>query len=192
MTLQQIRDKFVLEYKLAARLNKLDYIEIDDPFIIDLINRAEGDIQTANLVNKNEYEITLNDDEVQEYTLPTDFQLLDEFHEADRCDGVTSTVYRNDDGEAIILFPDGKPSDETYTVKYYPYYFAKHSALTEDLNLPDKYQNAIIFYLMSKVIGSFINVYDRELRVQKQRSTTTKPRNIRYSLGGINNASTGR
>lgn len=211
MTLKEIRDVFLMRYKRLSQQRQQPFDSLNDAEISFYISAAQQDIQRRIGVVETSTSITLGTIS-NLYALPASFgkqkhayigdSPLDEIGivEAERLSiyGDASSYYaiKVTGHTAYILCPI---SSGTLTIVYYPdlgYYqpslgssqtWGSFNGVVYSGNaiLPDRYNMAIIYNMLSNIFPDFLALYEKELKSLRESRQFSTSDTLGYNLGGI-------
>jgi len=206
MTLQDIRDDFVVKYKLECQKRGAKEIQFGDKIIAKWISDAQQDIQRRHNILSGEYTLIMIEDEFS-YELPTDCSNitkitvdnvpldrvnLGEMQEIVTAEG-TPTRYAIKLADTLSVQFDLSEADKELTV-YYDVDTNYASDSDNDwggfngkfygsLRLPQRYNRAVVLYILSEIYDDILPKYEKEmnsLRESQYRNRTS----TKYSMGG--------
>ena len=214
MTILELRDLFQGEYTLAAQIRGGVKIDIGDKLLANFISQAQQDIQRRLLVVESSVDLTLAST-TNVHSLPTNFglhkhaylgtSLLEEkparfMRELLAVGGTGNyfSIYQQGNTQQLIT----PHTSGTLTLFYYPdfrYYQPSVSTsqdwgsfsgtvFTGKLMLPDRYDMAVLYYMLAKVIPEYEAKYEREIRSLKGSRVSSMDDSFGYELGGVENA----
>jgi hypothetical protein len=209
MTLAEIRDLFVAQYKIQSQVRGIREIEIDNKILASFISQGQQDIQRRLLVSEAYADLTLTANEAD---LPGDFGLHKLAYIGDTLltqkdsNFVRKQISRGNTGDWFAIYQAGNTqkilttySTGTLRIYYYPdflYYrpllgsvqgWGTFSgiAFSGKLMIPDRYDMAVIYYMLSQVIPDYYNIYEKEIRSLKSSRVSSMDDAFGYDLGGI-------
>jgi len=214
VTINEVRDLFVGTYKLQAQVRGVSQIEIGNKLLASFISQAQQDIQRRLLVVESSTDVTL-ETTTNVHSLPTNFgqhkhayigtTLLEEkparFMRELLATGGTGNyfgIYQQGNTQQIIT----TSTSGTLTLFYYPdfrYYQPSVSSdqdwgnfngivFTGKLLLPDRYDMAVLYYMLSQVIPDYDNKYEREIRSLRGSRVSSMDDGFSYEFGGVQGA----
>ena len=215
MTIQEIRDLFNAQYHLQAQLRKIEPVIIPDKLTASFISQAQQDIQRRLLVVETYTTLSLNTTSDYVYSLPTNFgkhkhafigdTLLTERPER----YIREQIAIGNTGDWYGIYQSGNTqrlitphTTGTLTLFYYPdfhYYQPSLSssqdwgifngvAFTGDLMLPDRYDMAVLYFMLSQVLPDYWALYEKEIKSLKGSRISSVDDSLGYELGGVNEA----
>lgn len=199
MTIKDIYDKFILEYKLECQKRGVKEITLNEPTVALWISEAQQDIQkfvptsiVLQEIELGETEYQLNSDFGQVYKVEIGTFPLEEvsFDEIERKEGYA--LYYQD----VWKIKFNIQSDETVKVWYYQdfgFYSASGSVsqnwgtydegFSGSLKIPPMFIPCISYYLLSKIFDDYLIRYEAKLKELNGKQTQVK-RQYRFN-GGI-------
>jgi len=199
MTIQQIRDSFVVKYKLECLKRGVPEKELGDTLIAQLLSEAQQDISRRHAVIEASGTVSVTSG-TYSYDLATNFGQMNLV----TLDGSPITRVDVTDLQSIAGDTTNKPSQ--YAVKIIDdqpqimvngsqactltYYYnidtnpATISSLTGNLSLPNRYANAVQYFLLAQIFDDITVKYEAELRSLRESQYSNK-RTLKYSMGGI-------
>jgi hypothetical protein len=215
MTIKEIRDLFLAQYDIQSQVRGTPQIKIVDKMLASFISQAQQDIQRRLLVVESYKDITLSTTGYL-HSLPTNFgqhkhaysgnMLLDEKPEQ----FIREQLAIGNSGYWFGIYPQGNTTQlitpltsGTLTLFYYPdlRYYQPSVSSSQDwgtfsgtvysgkLILPDRYDMAILYYMMAQVIPDYWNLYEKEVRSLKGSRLSSMDSAFGYELGGVNESS---
>jgi len=206
MTVQDIRDDFVVKYKVECQKRGAKEIQFGDKVIAKYISEAQQDIQRRHNILSGEYTLIMVEDEFT-YELPSDCSNitkitidnvpLDRVNLAEMQDIVTAsgtpTRYAIKLTDALSVQFDLSEADKELTVYYdVDTNFASDSdndwggfngKFYGSLRIPQRYNKAVVLYMLAEMFDDIVMKYEKELaslrESQYRNRTSTK-----YSMGG--------
>lgn len=209
MTLQELRDRFITEYKFVAQTKGLKYVEPPNGVIAAWLSSAQQDLQNrlkisltyedfSIVAGTNTYTFTNSDfgslQRVEYDGRDVDVVGVDMIDTTSSIAGSQPTVvaiYSND-GTWTLRVPE---TSVAYTLRvwYYKdfgYYSSGNSnwgsysnSFSGSLKIPSKYLEAVIYYLMYKVTGD-ISYYENEVRKLRETRSITSKTGLSYRMNG--------
>lgn len=212
MLYSELRDRFVIKYKLECLKRGVKEIGLTDTIIADLIAEAQHSIALRCKDVESSLTISIVAG-ISKYILPKNYgglkgkPLLNGFPLSviNKTDLETSDNYLGQSGCAIYNTPDGYTllispmpgSAATLVMSYYTlpgYYSGSVSSsfpgydgksFSGSVQLDDKYIDAIILYMLSQFFDEIIMKYDAELNRLKGNQLNTLNDTLDYNMGGI-------
>ena len=216
MTIKEIRDLFLSTYEIQSKVRGINQIKIPDKMLASFISQAQQDIQRRLLVIEASTDIALSTTG-NTYSLPSNFgqqkhayignMLLEE--KPDRY--IREQIAIGNSGYWFGIYPQGNTTQlltslttGTIVLFYYPdlrYYQPSVSASQDwgnfngvvfsgKLILPDRYDMAILYYMLSQVIPDYKLDYEKELRSLRGSRVSSMDSGFGYELGGVNESDT--
>lgn len=214
MTIKEIRDLFLAQYDIQAQVRGLVPIKIVDKMLASFISQAQQDIQRRLLVIETSVDITLSTTS-NVHSLPTNFgqhkhaysgnYLLDEKPGK----FIREQLAIGNSGYWFGIYPQGNTTQlitpltsGTLTLFYYPdlRYYQPSVSSSQDwgnfsgtvfsgkLILPDRYDMAILYYMLAQVLPDYWNLYEKEVRSLRGSRLSSMDSALGYELGGVNEA----
>lgn len=211
MLISEIRDLFRAEYTIAANVRGIKEIRIDTKLLANFISQAQQDIQRRLLVVESSTDIELATT-TNVHSLPSNFgkhkhayigtTLLEEkssqYLREQIAIGNTGNwygIYQQGNTQQLIT----THTSGTLTLFYYPdfrYYQPSVSSsqdwgtfngtvFTGKLLLPDRYDMAILYYMLSKVVPDYMGMYEKELRSLRGSRISSGTGGFDYGFGGV-------
>lgn len=199
MTVQQIRDSLVVKYKLECLKRGTKELELGDTLIAQLISEAQQDIVrrhavieasgTVSVVSGTySYDLASNFGQMKTVVLdgaPIEQVTAQELQEETGVTTAKPTRYAVkiiDDQPQIMV--DGS---QACTLTYY-YNIDTNpgtlASLTGNLSVPNRYNNAVQYFILAQFFDDIYGKYEAELRSLRESQWTNK-RTFKYSMGGI-------
>lgn len=209
MTLAEIRDLFVTQYKIQSQIREIREIDINNKILASFISQAQQDIQRRLLVSESYADLTLTANEAD---LPGDFgyhkiaYIGDTILTQKTSDFIRQQIAKGNTGDWYAIYQAGNTqkilttySTGTLRIYYYPdfLYYRPLLSSTQDwgtfsgiafsgkLMIPDRYNMAVIYYMLSQVIPDYYNIYEKEIRSLKSSRVSSMSDAFSYDLGGI-------
>lgn len=211
MTIKELRDLFYAQYSLQSQLRKMQKIEIADKMLSFFISAAQQDIQRRLSVVETSTTITLGTSS-NLYALPQTFgkqkhayvggDRLEEkpivWAEQANLDSSRGFWYAiKIQGHTPYIYCPVQTG--TLTIVYYPdlsYYQPSVSAsqvwgtfdgvtYSGNLLLPDRYNIAILYYVMSQFFPDYLSLYEKELKSLRESRQFSDSDKLGYNLGGL-------
>ncbi|GJQ44062.1 MAG: hypothetical protein JETCAE03_35600 [Ignavibacteriaceae bacterium] len=213
MLISEIRDLFVAQYKIQSQVRDLKQIEIPEKLLGSFISQAQQDIQRRLLVVESSVDITLSTLS-NVHSLPSNFglhkhayvgqNLLDE----KSARFIREQIAQGNSGYWYAIYQQGNTqqiltplTSGTLTLFYYPdfrYYQPSVSASQDwgtfsgtvfsgKLLLPDRYDMAILYYMLSQVIPDYYQLYEKEIRSLRSSRVASFDDGFSYQFGGVEN-----
>lgn len=205
MTLQDVRDIFINDYKIECVKRNVKEISFNEKQVYLMMHRGLKEVQRKLNILESSTEISLVNG-TQTYSLPSDFgnqinvKVLYESSplfltevskdEIDRTisDGepLLYAIYFDGNTGKIKLYPTPTNSG-TLTITYYKkivnYSPSSDSIdLTETIPLPDEYIELVIIYMLSLLFDDKLEQFTYQARQSKRVSSV---RQIKYDIGGL-------
>lgn len=214
MTLKEIRDVFLVRYKRLSQQRQQPFDHIGDAEIALYLSVAQQDIQRRLSVVETSTDITL-DSISNLYALPITFgkqkhayagqTILQEISikEAEQATlgGNSGAWYaiKVTGHSAYVFCP---MTSGTLTVVYYPdlnYYQPSLGAsqtwgsfngvvYSGNAILPDRYDMAIIYHMLSNIFPDHLALYEKELKSLRESRQFSDTDTLKYTLGGIDDS----
>lgn len=205
MTTKEIRDDFVLKYKIECQKRSTKFLDLGDKAIAKLMSEGIQDLQRRLSIVKATTTIDL-DDNTYSYDLPDNFGNVDTV----TCGGLLLQIDFKDwqcintysdvpsqfsiDGTTIYL--DGSSSGNTLTLTYYfdPNFYSNFDTFEGftfngsnwfgNTVLPNRYNQAIVYYMLSSFYDDMLMKYEKELNSLKMTQPTNK-HSLKYNVAGL-------
>lgn len=211
MTIQEIRDLFYAKYSFECLARKIDKIELTDKMLSFFISAAQQDIQRRLSVVESSTDITLGDSS-NEYALPSTFGKAKHAYIGGNIVYEKPIVWaeqqalNNNNGYWFAIKIKGHTpyiycpiTSGTLTVVYYPdlgYYQPSESAsqtwgtfngsvYSGNLILPDRYDMAILYNMLSQIFPDYLALYEKELKSLRESRQFSDTDTLKYNLGGL-------
>lgn len=211
MTLKELRDTFLMRYDILCQTREVKKIKLVDKVISSFISAAQQDIQRRLSVVETSTTITLSTT-TNLYALPQTFgKQKHAYIGGNRLDEkpITWVEKQNVDGSDgywyAIKITGHTPyiycpiSSGTLTIVYYPdlgYYQPSVSAsqtwgtfsgvvYSGNLILPDRYNMAILYNMLSQVFQDYFLLYEKELKSLRESRQFSDTDTLGYNLGGL-------
>lgn len=212
MTIKEIRDLFLSTYEIQSQVRGTGQIKIVDKMLASFISQAQQDIQRRLLVVESSVDITLSTT-TNVHSLPSNFgkhkhayigdMLLEEkpgrFIREQLAlgnSGYWYGIYQQGNTQQIIV----PLTSGTVTLFYYPdfrYYMPSVSSSQDwgtfsgtvfsgKLLLPDRYDMAVLYYMLAQVIPDYWSLYEKEMRSLRGSRISSMDDGFSYELGGVN------
>jgi len=211
MTIKELRDIFYAQYSLQSQIRKMQKIEIADKMLSFFISAAQQDIQRRLSVVESSTDITLGTVS-NLYALPSTFgkqkhvyisgYRLEEkpivWAEKSNIDGSKGYWYAiKVSGHTPYIYCPIQSG--TLTIVYHPdlsYYQPSVSAsqvwgtfdgavYSGNLLLPDRYNMAILYHILSQIFPDYYMMYEKELKSLKESRQFSDTDTLGYNLGGL-------
>ena len=213
MTIDEVRNLFVGMYKVQSQVRGVSQIEINNKLLASFLSQAQQDIQRRLLVVESSVDVILTTT-TNVHSLPTNFgqhkhayigtTVLEEkparFIRELLATGGTGNyfgIYQQGNTQQIIT----PHTSGTLTLFYYPdyrYYQPSVSSnqdwgnfngivYTGKLLLPDRYDMAVVYYMLSQVIPDYDTKYEKELRSLRGSRVSSMGDGFSYEFGGVQN-----
>ncbi|HKB85123.1 MAG TPA: hypothetical protein VKD08_03055 [Ignavibacteriaceae bacterium] len=211
MLISEIRDLFKSKYKLESRIRKTDEIDIDNKLLASFISQAQQDIQRRLSVVEASTTIALGTTS-NVYNLPSNFGRHKHAYIGSTLLGEKSSRFIREQialgntGDWYAIYQAGNTqqilttyTSGTLTVYYYPdfrYYQPSVTSIqdwgtfngivfTGKLMLPDRYDMAILYYMLSQVVPDYYAFYEKEIRSLKGSRVASMGETLDYNFGGL-------
>ena len=215
MVIKELRDLFLAQYEIQSQVRGTGQIKIVDKVLASFISQAQQDIQRRLLVVESSVDITLTTT-TYVHSLPSNFgqhkhaycsnMLLEERSERFIREQITSGnsgfwygIYQQGNTQQIIT----SLTSGTVTLFYYPdfRYYQPSLGSTQDwgnfsgtvytgkLLLPDRYDMAVLYYMLAQVIPDYWGLYEKEIRSLRGSRISSMDDGFGYELGGVNESS---
>lgn len=211
MLISEIRDIFYAKYSLEIQLRKMQKIEIANKMLSFFISAAQQDIQRRLQVVESSTDITLGTT-TNLYALPQTFGKQKHAYiggnrlierpikevEQSNLDGSSGYWYaiKMSGHTPYIYCPI---SSGTLTIVYYPdlnYYQPSVSSTqvwgtfngsvySGNLILPDRYNMAILYNMLSQIFPDYLALYEKELKSLRESRQFSDTDTLKYNLGGL-------
>lgn len=213
MLISEIRDLFVAQYKIQSQVRDLKQIEIPEKLLGSFISQAQQDIQRRLLVVESSVDIALSTSS-NVHSLPSNFglhkhayvgqNLLDE----KSARFIREQIAQGNSGYWYAIYQQGNTqqiltplTSGTLTLFYYPdfRYYQPSVSSSQDwgtfngtvfsgkLLLPDRYDMAILYYMLSQVIPDYYQLYEKEIRSLRSSRVASFDDGFSYQFGGVEN-----
>ena len=215
MSIKELRDLFLAQYEIQSQVRGLTPIKIVDKMIASFISQAQQDIQRRLLVVETSTDITLSTTGYV-YSLPSNFgqhkhayvsnMVLEEKSEkfireqiAQGNSGYWYGIYQQGNTQQLIT----SLTSGTLTLFYYldTNYYRPSLSASQDwgnfngivysgkLLLPDRYDMAVLYYMLAQVLPDYWNLYEKEIRSLRGSRISSLDEGFSYELGGVNESS---
>lgn len=211
MTIKEIRDLFYARYSFECMTRKIDKIEIPDKMISFYISAAQQDIQRRLQVVESSVDVTLGTDS-NLYVLPQTFGRAKHAYigstplKEKPITWVEKQSVQGTSGDWFAIKITGHTpyvycpvTSGTLTIIYYPdlgYYQPSVSATqtwgtfngvvySGTLILPDRYNMAILYWMLSQIFSEYYTLYEKEVRSLRESSQESKEETLNYNFGGL-------
>lgn len=217
MTINELRDIFIVKQKLECLKRKTDFFDIENKVLAFMISDAQQDIQRRLSVVESSDTITLGSTSIDylsanTYTLPSNFgkpkhayigaNLLEEKDLV----WLERFIQSGNSGYYYAIKPAGHTSyiicpigSGTLTIQYYPdlgFYQPSLSAsqtwgnfnglvYSGNLLLPDRYNNAILYKMLSHLFDDYLGLYEKEIKSLRELRLFSSDYKLGYNVGGI-------
>lgn len=214
MTLREVRDAFLMRYKRLSMQRQQPVDKIGDAEIAFYISSAQQDIQRRLSVVESSTDITL-DSISNLYALPATFGKQKHAYIADTpleeipiieaekraISGNTGFWYAiKVTGHSAYVFCPA--TSGTLTIIYYPdlgFYQPSLGAsqtwgsfngvtYSGNLILPDRYDMAILYNMLSQIFPDFLALYEKEIKSLRESRQFSVGEAFDYNFGGLNNS----
>lgn len=211
MLIKEIRDLFLSTYDIQSQIRGIPKIKIVDKMLSSFISQAQQDIQRRLLVVESYTAITLGTTSVV-YNLPTNFgqhknaivgseTLIEKSSQFIReqialgSGGNWFGIYQSGNTQQLIT----PMTSGTLNLYYYPdfrYYQPSVSSsqdwgtfsgivYTGKLMLPDRYDMAVLYYMLAQVMQDYWALYEKEIRSLRGSRVSSMDSGFGYDLGGV-------
>ena len=211
MLIAEIRDLFRGEYTLGAQIRGVKKIDIGDKLLANFISQAQQDIQRRLAVVESSTDITLVTT-TNVHSLPTNFgQQKHAYIGSTLLTEKTARYIREQlavggTGNWFSIYQQGNTqqllsphTSGTLTLFYYPdfRYYQPSVSTSQDwgsfsgivfsgkLMLPDRYDMAILYYMLAKVLPEYDGKYEREVRSLRESRVASLDEGFKYIMGGV-------
>lgn len=211
MTITEVRDQFYSKYSLECLKRNVRKITIGDKQLAFMISEAQQDIQRRLSVVETYTTIILSDDS-NTYALPANYGKNNHAYisgillEEKPVRWIREQVTLGNSGYWYGIYVSGNTqylmcpiTSGTLTLYYHPdlrYYQPSLStsqnwgsfsgtAFSGKLILPDRYDRAILLFLLSQIFDDYFSMYREELKSLRESREFSSDNAVGYSLGGV-------
>ncbi len=211
MLIVELRDLFIGEYTIATQVRDIQKIDINDKLLANFISQAQQDIQRRLAVVESSVDIALATT-TNVHSLPTNFgQQKHAYLGSTLLVEKTARYIREQlavggTGNWFAIYQQGNTqqlltphTSGTLTLFYYPdfRYYQPSVSTSQDwgsfsgivfsgkLMLPDRYDMAILYYMLAKVVPDFKADYEKEVRSLRESRVASLDEGFKYIMGGI-------
>lgn len=214
MTIKEVRDVFLMRYKRLSQQRQQPFDHINEAEIAFYISAAQQDIQRRLSVIESSTDIEL-DSISNLYALPVTFGKQKHVYVGDISLEEISIVdaekrsLTGDNGAWYAIKVTGHSAyiycpmtSGTLTIVYHPdlnYYQPSLGAsqswgnfsgvvYSGNLLLPDRYDMAIIYNMLSNIFPDFLALYEKELKSLRESRQFSGSDTLKYTMGGIDDS----
>ena len=216
MLIKEIRDLFLGQYDIQSQVRGIPKIKIVDKMLASFISQAQQDIQRRLLVVETYTSITLGTTSTV-YNLPSNFGqhkhaiVGSETLVEKPSRFIREQIALGSGGNWYAIYQAGNTqqlltplTSGTLTLYYYPdfRYYQPSVASSQDwgtfsgivftgkLMIPDRYDMAVLYYMLAQVMPDYWNLYEKEIRSLRGSRVSSMDESFGYNLGGVEQENT--